>query len=184
MSVVKKYSDTLPDSKIIQYACPKKCGGEKLFPRPGLCPLCNEKLWQVRDGYMEHADHNAKHGGVFFMSSDLFHHVEGTLESGSEFRLYFYDNFTTPLAAEFDAIADVRSSALLAMGTETVRMKWVDGENYCTAKIPAGFVLPITIAVRVKFKESGPAELFNFSFNSASKMPAAIDSVTDWAPTQ
>jgi ribosomal protein L37AE/L43A len=64
----------------------------------GRCRVCKGRLLKVLAS-LPHGDHNPKHGGVFFMASDRWHHVEGTLPRPGEFRLYLYDNFTRPLSA-------------------------------------------------------------------------------------
>src|SRR5688572_11264910 len=45
-------------------------------------------------------DDKPKHGGRFLMAPDTSHHVEGTLPDATTFRLWLYDEFSVPLAAE------------------------------------------------------------------------------------
>ena len=75
-----------------------------------------------------HGDHNPRHGGQFFMATDAWHHVEGTYPENGLFRVFFYDNFTKPLALKGKrlsgpvAIRDAQdkeiASAPLAIGQE------------------------------------------------------------------
>ena len=82
------------------YRCPMNCENGKVYPEPGACPVCEMDLAEFKGGEIEHADHEPKHGGVFFMAADNWHHIEGVLASPSEFRLYIYDNFTKPISAK------------------------------------------------------------------------------------
>jgi hypothetical protein len=152
-----------------------------MFSLPGLCPLCSEQLRQVRDGYMEHSDHHPKHGGTFFMSSDNAHHLEGTLPWAGEFRVYFYDNFTTPIDASFESVAEI------SKGGQKLDFKNDEHGKFLTAAIPDGMTLPLRIELRVKFAASKPAELFNLTFNNVTVeeiKSTYFNPTSGWVPTQ
>lgn len=42
------------------YQCPMKCEGEKMYDKPGSCPVCNMDLKKVEAGH-EHHQHNSTH---------------------------------------------------------------------------------------------------------------------------
>jgi len=51
------------ESATAQYQCPMKCEGEKMYDKPGSCPVCNMDLEKV-EGNHEHHEHdstNANH---------------------------------------------------------------------------------------------------------------------------
>src|SRR6185295_11910019 len=108
---------------------------------PGKCPICRRDLVQVTVGLSftcpdkpklsqlnpgkcsdgsamipvhtarAHGDHNPRHGGMFFMASDNWHHIEGTYPRAGLFRVYLYNDFTQPLATNtVDARAVVKET--------------------------------------------------------------------------
>ncbi len=42
------------------YQCPMKCEGEKMYDKPGQCPVCNMDLIKV-EGNHEHHEHDSTH---------------------------------------------------------------------------------------------------------------------------
>lgn len=42
------------------YQCPMKCEGEKMYDKPGQCPVCNMDLEKV-EGAHEHHEHDSTH---------------------------------------------------------------------------------------------------------------------------
>ncbi|MBU2465239.1 MAG: hypothetical protein KJ615_02765, partial [Bacteroidetes bacterium] len=45
-----------------KYYCPMKCEGDKVYDRPGSCPVCNMKLISVSSEGSEHGrHHHAEH---------------------------------------------------------------------------------------------------------------------------
>lgn len=46
----------------------------------------------------KHQDHEAKHGGIFFMAMNQEHHLEGVFIRPGIFRIYLYDAYTKPLS--------------------------------------------------------------------------------------
>src|SRR5688500_9828108 len=63
---------------------------------PGKCP--DGSATQPRYTARAHGDHNPKHGGIFFMAPDNWHHLEGAYPTAGRFRVYVYDDFSKPLS--------------------------------------------------------------------------------------
>ncbi len=155
-----------------KFVCPMNCYDGKLYPLPGNCPKCGMKLVEATSGAQPHSDHRPRHGGVFFMSADNWHHLEGVFAPPDEFRLYFYDNFTRPMdAGSFDGTVEFESKidAAEKPASATQKLQPGPGRAYLTVKVPPTAALPLRVTVHVKLKPEQPPELFNFSFS-------------DWAP--
>lgn len=155
------------------YQCPMKCEGEKTYDKPGKCPKCGMDVQDVK----AHTDHEAKHGGWFFMASDSKHHLEGTLSADNEFRVYFYDEYTKPIPADkftAEGKAWIQKSATWMDGADQSKafvMSVEPGKAFLTAKIDPAVKLPIGVKVMIDFKNGQKPQNFDFDFKEPSKAP-------------
>jgi hypothetical protein len=148
---------------VTSYRCPMDCEHGKLYPLATDCPVCHMKMVEFKNGRVEHSDHTSKHGGVFFMDADNWHHVEGVLENPREFRLYLYDNFTTAVyAGQYSGTLDLTSG----VGQKGIVMTTGPNGAYLQAALPESSARPICLAVHVVLNFGKPTSLFNFTFDS------------------
>jgi hypothetical protein len=78
-----------------RFVCPMGCAGGRTYSTPGRCPVCGGKLMDS----LAHLDHNPRHGGQFIMTPDFEHHLE-IVAGDTQLRVYLYDEFTRPIAAD------------------------------------------------------------------------------------
>ena len=125
-------------------------------------------------GMEEHADHETKHGGIFFMALDEVHHLEGTLSSPGVFRVHLYDAMTMPLNDE----KMQEASGTLHWGEfpdpPGIPLKVGHEEGMLMAELDREVEFPLTLTLLVNFPDApdGESELFNFVFDEYSKPPA------------
>jgi len=147
------------------------CGdsADKKLLEPGKC--ADGAARKINYELRAHGDHNPRHGGQFFMATDAWHHVEGTYPENGLVRVFFYDNFTKPLALKGKAISG--SVAIRdAQDKEIASAPLAIGKNGSTmeAKIPpANAALPLRATVKLKFSDTIPQQPFDFQFNEYSK---------------
>jgi hypothetical protein len=147
---------------------------DKKMMEPGTCGdgVARKIGYELR----AHGDHNPRHGGQFFMATDAWHHIEATYPQTGLFRVFFYDNFTKPLALPGQNISgsvvirDAKDKEIgsvpLAMGKSTSTME---------AKIPvANATLPLRATVKMKFGATMAEQPFDFQFNEYSKDAAPV----------
>jgi len=180
---------------------------------PGKCPICGRTLGEItvkvawrcggseidlmepqrcQDGTqavrvqkrLAHGNHNPQHGGQFFMGSDYWHHVEGVYPSQGVFRLYLFDDYTKPLAA--DRIRDVK--ARVVTKEETDPKTFVTSEVTAVPLLPSAegpyleaamesLPFPASLIVQATFTEDGKEQRFDFTFNeySVATAPESMD---------
>jgi hypothetical protein len=105
---------------------------------------------------LAHGDHNPRHGGLFFMAADRFHHLEGALREG-RFRLYLYDDYTEPLPP---------SAAVARIGEARLRAS-PDGR---ALELPLEAELPAEVVLHVDFGEG--EQRYDFVFSAESLPPS------------
>jgi Heavy metal binding domain len=180
---------------------------------PGKCPICGRTLGEVtvsvawrcggvdkdlmepqrcKDGTQAvrvhkaaaHGNHNPQHGGQFFMAQDYWHHVEGVYPSPGVFRLYLYDDYTKPLAA--DKVKAIKARIVTREETDpktfvtkevaSVPLTLAADGPYLEAAI-GDVPLPANLTMQAVFAPGGKEQRFDFAFaeHSTDSMPAAMD---------
>src|ERR1041385_2712900 len=139
---------------------------------PGTCADGSPRIKTLER--RSHGDHNPRHGGQLFMADDNWHHLEGTLIRPNVFRVYFYDDFTRPLAATTFLATVAKADAY---GRETgapvgVKPGGSKDRNTLEVRLP-NTPLPASFALRVKFKPDDKERVFDFTFADYSKEPVA-----------
>jgi len=147
------------------------CGDstDKKLLEPGSCT--DGAARKINYELRAHGDHNPRHGGQFFMATDAWHHVEGTYPENGLVRVFFYDNFTKPLALQGKGISGT-VAIRDAQDKEIASAPLAVGKNGSTmeAKIPvANAALPLRATVKLKFSTTMPEQPFDFQFNEYSK---------------
>lgn len=169
----------------LAYACPMHPEIREL--EPGSCPLCNMAL-EPETSMRPHQDHNPKHGGLFFMAPDNWHHLEGVYPEEGVFRVYFYDNFSQPLdpsELEARAVLEETFDPDTRKTTELVAFPLVPASDgaYLEASVGGGD-LPREITAKVQFEKGGKFDRFDFIFADLSGQgaTASAPSTSDVAP--
>jgi hypothetical protein len=125
---------------------------------------------------MPHADHKPKHGGLFFMSLDNVHHLEGVLLPPGTFRVYLYDEYVKPLKPDQVRLA----SGTIQIGDSEDAPKIPLGpgkkKESMEASIDANPKFPVAITLLLRLPGMAPdskPELFNFTFSKFTDENAA-----------
>jgi hypothetical protein len=183
---------------------------------PGRCPICRRDLvlvtatvtWTCADhpdidrpvrgkcadgSPMEkrytqstHANHNPRHGGLFFMAPDLWHHLEGAYV-GDVMRVYLYDDYTKPLSPQLQGAVTGRvvTKETFDPATRTTKEITVfplrlsaDG-NYLEARV-GRMKFPADMTAKIRFTRGGDEYRFDFTFAeiSVDKSLTATDAVS------
>ncbi len=164
--------DLRPVSHEIFFVCPMHSEVREL--EPGSCPICRMALVSSTSA-RPHQDHNPKHGGIFFMAPDAWHHLEGSYPEDGVFRVHLYDNFSHPLSAKAFKGRVVLKESVDPVSRETKEILAYpflpsrDG-SCLEARVPSGSfpIGPLEIAAKIQFEKDGPFERFDFVFANLS----------------
>ncbi len=156
-------TDLVPINVSMYWACVSTPDKHQLTPdkcADGSAPV---KKYEPRP----HGDHNPRHGGTLFMADDAWHHVEGAYPSAGLFRVYFYDDFTKPMAPKGFAgravMKDLTGKDIAAVPLKAGRIS-----NTMEARIPDA-TLPLVVQLQVGFKPGDRERKFDFSFQQYTK---------------
>ena len=163
-------SKLVPITASLSFTCAKDSSVRQL--EPGTCPdgSAGIKRFERR----AHGDHNPRHGGQLFMADDNWHHLEGTFVRPNVFRVYFYDDFTRPLAPTgFSATLAKADATGANIGTPIpAKPGRTKDRNTMEVQVP-NTTLPASLSLKVKFKPDDKERLFDFTFSDYSKEPVA-----------
>ncbi|HSF14602.1 MAG TPA: heavy metal-binding domain-containing protein [Vicinamibacteria bacterium] len=164
----------------VSYACPMH--PEVRERSEGSCPICHMAL-VAETSTRPHQDHNPKHGGIFFMAPDNWHHLEGAYLEEGVFRVYLYDNFSQAMDARRfrgRAVLEEEFDAKLKQTRELVAHPLVpslDG-GYLEARV-GKLALPGEVTAKIQFASEGPFERFDFAFADLSKEDQSVATESD-----
>ena len=206
---------------VLLYTCPVHAVIEQ--SKPGTCRICSRELVQktaaltftcagqrnisqlepgtCADGSAmvprytprAHGDHNPKHGGLFFMAPDNWHHLEGTYPAAGRFRVYVYDDFSKPLN-----ISEARKIRGRVVTKEAFDAKTGTTRELASAPLvlaPNGaffeariesLSLPAKMTAKLSFSPDVKESRFDFAFSAYSRdVPAAprAPSISTAAPS-
>jgi hypothetical protein len=185
---------TCPVHAVIEQASPGKCRickrdlvamtAELTFTCPGSREISQLDPGKCADGSAmvrkykprAHGDHNPKHGGIFFMAPDNWHHLEGTYPTAGRFRVYVYDDYSTPLkradARRIRGRVVVKEVFDPKTGTtrELASAPLVLARNglFLEARIEP-LALPAKLTAKIAFREGDRENRFDFTFTEFSR---------------
>ena len=200
--------DLEPVRLVNMYTCPVHAVIEQ--SKPGKCRICSRELVQMTaaltfacaanreinqlepgkcpDGsamvprYTQraHGDHNPKHGGIFFMAPDNWHHLEGTFPAPGRFRVYVYDDYSKPLGHGDARKVRGRVVTKEVFDPKTGTTRELASAPLVLARNGAFFEariesvnLPAKLTAKISFRSDNKESRFDFSFPAYSKDLAA-----------
>jgi heavy metal-binding protein len=128
-----------------------------------------------------HGDHNPKHGGIFFMAPDNWHHLEGTYPAAGRFRVYVFDDFSRPLSVSEARKVRGRVITKEVFDPKTGTTRELASAPLVLARNGAFFearieplALPAKMTAKIAFRSGDKESRFDFAFPSYSRdLPAS-----------
>lgn len=198
-----------PVRLVTMYTCPVHAVIEQ--PKPGKCRICARDLVQMtaaltftcagfrdisqiepgkcpdgsamvaRYAQRAHGDHNPKHGGIFFMAPDTWHHLEGTYPAAGRFRVFVYNDYSKPLSLA--EARKVRGRVIMKEGFDpkTGAARELASAPLVLARNGAFFearidpvALPAKLTAKISFRSDDKESRFDFTFAAFTKdLPAS-----------
>jgi hypothetical protein len=169
--------DLVPVTATVTWTCPDRPEIDR--PVKGRCP--DGTAMEPRYTQSTHANHNPRHGGLFFMAPDLWHHLEGVYSQDETFRVYLYDDYTKPLAPELakQVAGRVVMKETFDPATRTTReisvapLALAANGEYLEAHV-GRMKLPAEMTAKVKFTRDTQEYRFDFAFPEFSVDASAV----------
>jgi Heavy metal binding domain len=160
------------------------CAGTREISQlePGRCPDGTATL--PRYTARAHGDHNAKHGGIFFMAPDNWHHLEGAYPAAGRFRVYVYDDFSKPLTLEQARKVRGRVVTKETFDPKTGRTRELASTPLVLARNGAFFEaridapLPAKLTAKIAFTSGDKESRFDFAFPAYTRDIPAVTATT------
>jgi hypothetical protein len=129
-----------------------------------------------------HGDHNPKHGGIFFMAPDNWHHLEGMYPAAGRFRVYVYDDYAQPPSAAKARSIRGRVVTEESFDPKTGATREIASAPLILARNGALFearigplALPAKLIAKISFESGDKESRFDFAFPAYSKdMPTNV----------
>jgi hypothetical protein len=145
----------------------------------GTCPDGSAMVARYRQ--RPHGDHNPKHGGIFFMAPDNWHHIEGTYPASGRFRIYVYDDYSRPLSTVEARKVRGRVVTKEMFDPKTGKTRELASAPLVLARNGAFFearvdplALPAQMTAKISFKSDDKESRFDFAFPTFSRdLPVA-----------
>lgn len=151
----------------MSWTCPGRPEVDEM--EPGSCPDGTARV--VKYTRRPHGEHSPRHGGLYFMAPDNWHHIEGTYPVDRRFRVYVFDDYGSPLPpdalrlvtgrAVTREVFDVRTATTRELQAFPLRVG--PGGQYLEAGIPTSR-LPLRLSARLRFQPGAPEFRFDFLF--------------------
>jgi hypothetical protein len=152
------------------------CAGNKQVNQiePGTC--ADGSAIVARHTPRAHGDHNPKHGGLFFMAPDNWHHVEGAYPAPGRLRVYIYDDFSKLLSIEKARKVRARAVVKEIFDPKTKTWRELASAPLVLARNGAFFEaridqlsLPAQMTAKISFGSDDKESRFDFAFPVYSK---------------
>ena len=161
------------------------CAGHPEISQPARGKCADGSPMEKRYTQSTHANHNPRHGGLFFMAPDLWHHLEGAYID-DVFRVYLYDDYTKPLAADLKTAVSGRIVTKETFDPKTrttteltvFPLKASAEGDYLEARV-GRMTFPAEMTAKLRFTRGGDEYRFDFTFAEPSVDKAAtVDAVS------
>ena len=165
------------------------CAGKRDISQiePGKCPDGSPMI--PRYTARAHGDHNPKHGGIFFMAPDNWHHLEGAYPAAGRFRVYVYDDFSKPLSVARARKVRGRVVTKEVFDPKTGKTRELASTPLVLARNGAFFeariealALPAKMTAKISFSAGDKENRFDIAFTEYSREIAAAPATTSTAP--